>query len=144
MSYLFTFSVRCLFTFQRLGSIDGSSTIGRSSSLSQEKQGIIQDNFEESKYRVNKTVWWTQHKNLLELASTYHFFYFCPFWIIFLSIRIQDLDFLLHVCNWPLFRNKKIMLDKMTIIMQILEYIYSARSFHQVEASNFWKVCVRT
>ena len=83
MSYLFTFSVRCLFTFQRLGSIDGSSTIGRSSSLSQEKQGIIQDNFEESKYRVNKTVWWTQHKNLLELASTYHFFIFVHFGLIF-------------------------------------------------------------
>ena len=48
---------------QRLSSIDGSSTIGRSSSLSQEKQGIIQDtgeaylSHEESKYRVIETVW---------------------------------------------------------------------------------------
>ena len=49
--------------FQRLSSLDGSSTIGRSSSLSQEKQGIIQDtgeaylSHEESKYRVIQTVW---------------------------------------------------------------------------------------
>ena len=63
VSYLFTSSVSCMFTFQRLGSIDGSSTIGRSSSLSQEKQGIIQDtgeaylSHEESKYRVIETVW---------------------------------------------------------------------------------------
>jgi len=48
---------------KRLSSIDGSSTIGRSSSLSQEKQGIIQDtgeaylSHEESKYRVIETVW---------------------------------------------------------------------------------------
>ena len=48
---------------QRLASLDGSSTIGRSSSLSQEKQGIIQDtgeaylSHEESKYRVIQTVW---------------------------------------------------------------------------------------
>ena len=51
------------FFFQRLSSLDGSSTIGRSSSLSQEKQGIIQDtgeaylSHEESKYRVIQTVW---------------------------------------------------------------------------------------
>eukprot|EP00093_Oithona_nana_P013686 13686.XXX_707878_705850_1 [CDS] Oithona nana genome sequencing. len=48
---------------KRLSSLDGSSTIGRSSSLSQEKQGIIQDtgeaylSHEESKYRVIQTVW---------------------------------------------------------------------------------------
>ena len=57
---------KVLFIFQRLSSLDGSSTIGRSSSLSQEKQGIIQDtgeaylSHEESKYRVIETVWWME------------------------------------------------------------------------------------
>ena len=78
---------------QRLSSIDGSSTIGRSSSLSQEKQGIIQDtgeaylSHEESKYRVIETVWWMAkkkcawkgtrlyiHSSLLYHIPTYAFF----------------------------------------------------------------------
>jgi len=40
-------------------------------------------------------------------------FYFCPFWINFFKHPYPRFGFFIAcVCNWPLFRNKKVMLDK--------------------------------
>ena len=77
---------------QRLSSLDGSSTIGRSSSLSQEKQGIIQDtgeaylSHEESKYRVIETVWWIWNGD--GFNNTLHFL-LTWIWNVFTTVNLH-------------------------------------------------------
>ena len=110
---------------QRLSSIDGSSTIGRSSSLSQEKQGIIQDtgeaylSHEESKYRVIETVWWMAKKVCMKRNKALHTF--------FTVVSYTYLCFFIHYIHILYIYEKTLYCKKYTTYLLCFEVGFSYR-----------------